>query len=99
MADPSLGEVGLIQVDRASRALDVLRDQMRAVDDYLLQQQKVPPAQIIVRNAHVQTIGVNVKFEEGQILIEVVSRGQDAQRYLPVQQSGTWVMGEEQVDE
>jgi hypothetical protein len=86
--DLSFAEVGLINIDRAYRALSDLRDQLRAADEYLLRTHaasrgKTMVERVQVDNRNVQSISVLVQRDGHRMTVTVAHRGAEGMPMIP----------------
>lgn len=95
----SFQEDAFLQVDRIERALGELKEQLRSADEFLLLAHArvhdlikangpgVP--HISVHNGMPQSIGITAQWNEGQFMIRVTHRGEEAAGLLPPGQDMT----------
>jgi hypothetical protein len=93
----SFQQEAFLQIDRIERSMELLKDQLRSADEFLLLAQarvqdlmeKNGPGipRIVLESQLPQTIGVNAAWVDGQFVIMVTHRGGEAEAFLPPQQS------------
>ena len=87
--EPSFAELGILNVDRLQRALDELRHQFQAADEYLLRARAAERGAVLVEhvtvdNKHVQSISVAVQRDNGgHVTVMVAHRGTDGMMSIP----------------
>lgn len=84
----TFAEQSLIMLDRAERAIEALRENLRMADEYLIQARAaergaVMVERVVVTNQNVQSVGVQVARDTaGRLEIVVTHRGEEASQLI-----------------
>lgn len=93
MSETSFQDGAFLLLDRLERTVEELKDQLRGADEFLLiaharvndLMKKNGPGlpHVLLDNAMPQSIGVRAGWDDGQFVIQVVHRGEEAEMLPP----------------